>query len=1235
MPSPTLAEYDSSKLDYLKKKTEFKELEKKIIAKQNRIHDIDLQLNATAPTVTDTHAEEQKNNLTSEKTKLSQELTDLNNEKTQKQTVLDITNTRLFEMQSKLAQSKTTSFDDVITSQNDIFAVNSTSSGLPATVKQPHKMSDKDIITYFKDLDKTAIDWISACPKWQHVRLMSLYDQYLENSNESDYSDEPAVPEAIVSKGDCGFYEYIQDRRFFGPLKKMFTVPSNAAVTVLDSSDPKYPTVVAYNKEIYIYVEYSKDSDYLNQQKTDKTNRVHGYIKKKNIIFKGATLNASATAQSTEDFTKDLAATSSKWLSKTRGGVTTENTAATGEDKFHINKVTADYLNPALLNDKQIYDQFKKLKDANKDCQGWIDSFLVHKSRMTKIYNTFISDYSKSVTLDGQTTASSEGYEKLDDNDHPKTLLAVITEKNANVYIEGDGGKLNRVGNLNKGNYVKISVNEDTASKKLAFEFKVWSSKKYVPIICLSQGKILFGYVNSDFVSFLTTDEESVIKKSDDTQTVSTSDKAKDELSIKVLEDTVKQQPSPGSTSAPLDPNMAKNPMLMSDADIYNNINLLNNPDKVYEWASSFPLQKKRIKEIYDKGNEMASGIQIGGKSASVSYKFDTSPPKTLMATVIRDGAHVYPANGASIQLDTPAAGNKQKIKACGELQKGAKVRLAINGGASASGGSPLFVYHKDTAGNNTRYLKIQYVDTDYSYKDGFISVNAISTYTLEQEMEEVVSSMIDQDFDSSDQDYSLPSMSGEDLVNNIKDTVLDSVGDGDFDWSTETYVGADGKKTEVDRSLGLEHNSDGSVKLDENGEPVEKDTWFNEDAYGITVSTFGLASSLVDVVFSIKAYAEKFNVQTAVNAELISIMSTTSGAVSSTLGLAESCISEKNSHAANLKIAGTVFDSLNAGFDILHMFTEKVPEYWDYIKKREGPDAETVVNDLLEILENANSVLGILSDLTAVIPIVSAAISILSSAVQFLMDLIKFINDEIQIWKMFNQKMALKAASATAKDENKEQRQEHLNSINKEVDRLQFKGAKRTDAENTSLESLLKQRAEYNDLFITTELENVNKKRRNRRVLTMSKDLLNLTGDILGLVAVTVPEPEVILGATLGKIGAKAAAGAVELGSSAARNIKQWYRDKDKNNPNNTRNKQIRYGKVAAGMINNILHLPVINDPSMHYTPAEIQAMKSRYTLVEAHINASGAKLSALKACNGDAAEMFKILYAAILKRE
>jgi hypothetical protein len=44
---------------------------------------------------------------------------------------------------------------------------------------------------------------------------------------------------------------------------------------------------------------------------------------------------------------------------------------------------------------------------------------------------------------------------------------------------------------------------------------------------------------------------------------------------------------------------------------------------------------------------------------------------------------------------------------------------------------------------------------------------------------------------------------------------------------------------------------------------------------------------------------------------------------------------------------------------------------------------------------------------------------------------------------------------------------------------------------------------------------------------------------------------------------------------------------------------------------------------------------MKSRYTLVESHINASGAKLSDLKECNGDVSKMFRILYAAVLKRE
>lgn len=1218
MPSSTLEEYAIKKFDCLKKKSYIKELEMEITLKQNEIQEIDEKLNSISPSSTDASAEKQKNELIPKKSDLSQKLNDLNSKKQTEMISLDIINKDLFAMQLKLNKSKVTSSDSYITSQDDIFKVDTRKFTLVGNIVS-YNMSDRSIISFFKVFKKDSLDWISACPKWQHLRLMSLYERYLENDNENIYSNESVTPEAIVSKSNCGFYQYIKDskKQYFKPLAPL---ESNTTVTIINSTDSNFPTVVTHDKEHYIYIEYSKG----------QYNKVRGYVKKKNIVFKGATIDAFSTAQSAQNLASDVSTASTKFglfdifkRNKHKSGVTDKDSETTGEDKFHLNNVSADYPNPALLNDKQIYDQFRQLKEANKDCQGWIDAFLVHNSRMTRIYNMFANDYSKFVTIDGKTTMSSENYDSLDESGRPDTLLALITEKNAYVYIEGEGGSLDRVANLNKGDYVKVNVNPDSSSQKLSHKNKVWNSKEYTPITCLSEGKILFGYVNSDHISFLTTNDESIIKKSDDTQTITTSDAAKDELGIKVLEDTLKQQDLPTNIPRPLEPNMAKNPLLMSDAQIHENINELNDPDKVYQWASSFPLQKRRIKEIYDKGNEMAGKVQVNGRSASIEYKFDKNKPKTLMATVIKDSAHVYPAAGDNIALQPGSStiGGTQKIKACGELQKGAKVRLSIKDESSPSDNSPLFIYHKDTAGNNTRYLKIQYLDTDYLYKDGFISVNAISTYTLEQEVEGLVSSMLDRDFDNSYQDYSLGSnMSLEDIVGGINDTLVTPIGD-------------------ESKSFGVQHNSDDSIKLDKDGNVMFKHL-LPDDIHKESTSIINAASSLPNIVFSIKAYAEKFNIQKVFNEELMAVLSSTATSTSGIFGAAASFLSPESASSEGLKISDGTLKGLANGFSIIKRAQKDIPFYWKYFKNEEEPDSQlyqAMFDDYQDFLNEVSSTLNILSSFnvaTLILPPLSALISVLSSLVKLLLDIQKFAKDEMQVRKMYNKKLELKATSNTAEYQNKEQRQKYLNTLNTKIDYFQFKGKNRTKDDNTTLQYLLKERAEYNDLFITTELENVNKKRRNRRITAISADILNLSGDVLGAVSTLVPSPEVILSANLSKLAAKAAASALSTFTSAVRHFKQWHADRDKNNPNNTRNKQIRYSSMAIGIIKNILCLPIKYREHL-YTNRQEAAIDSRYNLVEAHINASGAKLMDLEKCNGDVSKMFKILYAAIIKRE
>jgi hypothetical protein len=260
--------------------------------------------------------------------------------------------------------------------------------------------------------------------------------------------------------------------------------------------------------------------------------------------------------------------------------------------------------------------------------------------------------------------------------------------------------------------------------------------------------------------------------------------------------------------------------------------------------------------------------------------------------------------------------------------------------------------------------------------------------------------------------------------------------------------------------------------------------------------------------------------------------------------------------------------------------------------------------DDYQDFLNEVSSTLNILSSFnvaTLILPPLSALISVLSSLVKLLLDIQKFAKDEMQVQKIKNKKLELKATSHTAEYQNKEQRQKYLNTLNTKIDYFQFKGKNRTNDDNTTLQYLLKERAEYNDLFITTELENVNKKRRNRRITAISADILNLSGDVLGAVSTLVPSPEVILSANLSKLAAKAAASALSTFTSAVRHFKQWHEDRDKNNPNNTRNKQIRYSSMAIGIIKNILCLPIKYREHL-YTNRQEAAIDSRYNLVEAH---------------------------------
>lgn len=1181
-----LENYKEKRIDYLRKKSKKKELENQLNKNNIRIK----KLQDSKSIVRLKKLTEEQENIESELNIVNSAIPNLERE--------------LETLRTSITPSGISLYDTNNKSEEDIFTVDKASFAGPTklykNLKEPHNMNDREIIINFRKLRSHALDWISSCPKWQHMRLMNLYDNFLTEQDESKYSDEDNITEAIVSKANAGFYEYIPNRTFFSKFKKLFTINKDDTVTIINN--PQTPRIITYGEETYVCVEYIKGTN-IKDKSLDKK---HGYVKSKNITFKGFTLDLLSTIESSDDFTQNISSTTSKWLSKRKkNGIESRGE----ETSYNLNYANSNFPNPALLSDKEIYTNFERLKVSN-ECESWIDLFLVHKRRMSKIYNLFLSDYSRQ---------TQNSFSELSES-KPKTLLAKITQKNANVYIK-EADDLNRVGNLKEGDFVKVNIKEkSTNSGEVVFDFFNFESKKYVPVICLSEGKILYGYVNSSFISFLTTDEDSIIEEADYTQTLKKS-ASQTNLDIKILEDTIKAQSSHTTT----DPNMKKNPTFMSDKEIADNITLLNDFEKIYEWAKLFPLQTKRVKVIYDKVND----VNNQSANSTTSNNFDDNKPKTLMATVIRDKAHVYPCSNNTIS-NVQVSGSYQEFKSSGILKKGAKIKVALNDSRTTDA-DPIFVYHKNIDNTNTHYLKIQYLGSDFKYKEGFISVNAISTYTVEQEIDDILSTILSDDY-GDELDFSLNNeTSSEDYISGFNDALLDSVGGAEFEFSTlkktdgSEYLNSSNES--VDFDLSIKTDESGKPQFGEDGKPLTKESNFDKTTYDITTSSFGTASSFVNLVLAIKNYAQTYDVQQAINTELVDIMSSTSGFTSSVLGLAKTSIDPNNSHSQNLEHAGNIFTILSTSFDTLNMFCGKIPEYWELIKKREAPDAEQFVNEFMDFLSSANSILGLLSDCSSNLPIVSAYIEAINSAIKLILDIVKFIMDEIQIFKMLNTKKDLKVEYNINKS--KEERAQELETLNKEIDKLQFKGSRRTTSENDDLNEKLNKRSNYMDIFITNELEVINKKRRNRRILTITQDVLNLTGDILGIVVQSVPEPNTILATTLAKMGSKAASSAVGIGASTVRNIKQWYRDRDPKNPKNTRNKQIKYAKITAGILNNIAKLPLT------IAITNQAQLEKRYILIESHIRASGTSITELQACNGDVGKMFRLIFAALQKRE
>ena len=1297
--SELLGKYDSKKLEYLKKKTEQMKLEKEFKDLTKKVK----ELNDEKTNLQDSNDSQRKEEINQElhkaendsnilKPKLDDASEDVRRIETELKEICSITET----------ESYLSTYDETQKEDTDIFKVNidgftkkhkntpniANNQQIKGNFKEPHNMSDKEIVENFKELKSYALDWISFCPKWEHIRLMNLYDQYISNPDNTDYSEEKNVPTAIISKEDAGFYEYTPNRFILGPFKKLFTIPKDETITVVGGPVKKY------DKDTYVQVKYVKGQNLQDGSLDERT----GYVKTKNITFKGYTMDLLSTIDSSEEFTENLSSSTNELFRKMRYGLITkkrENVETIGgadavavQNSFNINHTTNEFPDPALLSDKEIYETFVGFKnhaeqDAEQEqdpdkkeilrkkylskCEEWIDCFFIYKSRLSAIYDKFKKQQLKKVE---QTDANSLGNTPPaigDDlelsTDKPQTLLAKIIKKNVNVYIK-DNTTLTRVADLHTNDLVKVKIKERSGSttKQVIFDFLKYENKKYLPIFCLFNSKILHGYVNTDYVSFVTTNDESVLEKADHTQAIKYNPEA-DKKSIEALEKTVRSKSNIDSTDAKYE-QLYKNPAFMSEQEIVDNMKALDDFNDVYKWVEAFPLQRKRLKNIYDRLYEPAKTSTVNGVTTSSTNDFSNEKPKTMMATVIRDKANVYPADGNKIKFIDASS---PKSKGDGILKKGAKIRVLLNESFindapnSPSGNSstpqvsgpnntPVFTYHKNANGENTHYLKIQYIGTDLLYKEGFISVNAVSTYTVEQEVDDVLSSILSDNID--DLDISLDeSESGWDYTQSITDTFIGSVGDSDFDFSKVKVKGSkqdykDSSGETVDFDFSISTDKKGNVIYDKDGNPVKKEPSnnFNKDAYDITISSFSSFASLIGLVMSIRDYCNSdiHSFSDIINGEFLGVMSSLSGLTSSSLSLAQNFVPKNSDDANNLEQANTVFGILSASFDFLKFFREKVPECWEHIKKREGMDSGEVMNDLLDLLDSSNGIFNSLSSIfeTVPIPIIFSSISVFSTSIKMILDIIKFIKYESQVLKMFKEKESLKEQyNITAK---KEERALALEDLNIKINKLQFKGINRTSTEDKELKELLEQRSKYMDIFITNELEQINKKRRNRQILKLTQDLLDLDADISGLLANIIPEPNTIVALTLNKMGAKATSSAIGLGASAARNIKQWYRDKKADDPNSTRNKQIRYAKITAGILNNIATLPPVPTLSTNPTDEERRkheeasnALKVRYSLVESHIIASGTSVNELSKCMGNVGQMFRIIFSALQKRE
>lgn len=653
MESKQLTQYRQRKFEHFKERIKLKEIDKKIQSEKEKL----IMAQKDTPSLDEKSTSDSKKASDTDKQKeelktLNTNIAKLEQEKEDQQKKLDAAYILALDSAKYLSPKAISDFD---TQDKDESYFLSTAD----SKEDVSSFSDKQIMDKFSEMDKIskpksslALSWISDCPKFQQDRLMTLYNEFLDG-NKSNYTDESAPDStAVITKGDCFFYSYSKGFGIASPFDKEFKLDLGDTVKIATPPDIK-----KYKGEHYICVYSSKNKKNLSD------GSAMGYVKTQNITSKAYTADLSSTVQASQAEAVGLSKASASLFSKARVKLSSQNRQIESESKegyanFHLDSIDPSVSNPSLMSDDEIAEKFKELKDPSK-CENWIDAFFVHRKRMQNIY--------RKVT-------NGDVFDL--DKKKPKSMMAKISNtNNANVYTRVNGN-LERVGILVEGDSVLVDIDTSDLAK-VNFSFINSKGKKYVPVTCIVDGKPIPSYVNAEFVTFVVDDAESIKEKCSHTQAFKAKDDAKD---INNFEKYTSPQISSSPGSSPASPNMKEilenNPLSMSDKQIVQHIVDLADYDKIFEWADNYPIQTKRIRNIYNKiVNSEQDLKEIKHTNKNLIDSFSEEKPTRIVATVTRDKAHLYDVDdsGDKIKFNTSSSSKSPKMTSCGILKKGGK----------------------------------------------------------------------------------------------------------------------------------------------------------------------------------------------------------------------------------------------------------------------------------------------------------------------------------------------------------------------------------------------------------------------------------------------------------------------------------------------------------------------------------------------------------------------------------